>query len=285
MFLRIIGLLFVAAALQGCSAIKYVYGNVQHLGYWYIDGYADFNEDQEPLVKDAIARVHQWHRTQELARIVETLQRAEKLATGEITADQMCGLVGELRASVERLSERAEPEIVAIARELKQPQFTHIEQKQARANTEYRKDWIAISATERFEKRTKQLVERSEMIYGDLDERQRALVRQQVERSSFDVRAADAERRRRQQDTLATLKQLSARQMSAEQARPLVKAYFNRMLDSPDPAHREYQKKLMREFCQGLAASHNVTTAQQRQVAVRRLQNYQTSLRELSGQK
>lgn len=285
MFFRIIGLLLLAAALQGCSAIKYVYGNVQHLGYWYMDGYADFSDEQEPLVKDHIARLHQWHRGNELMRVVETLQRAEKLAPGEVTPEQMCGLVGELRASFERLGDQAGASIVAVARELTPAQYAHMERKYAKNNNEFRKEWLALPVTERHEKRAKQLVERSEMIYGDLDDRQRALVRQQVERSSFDANAADGERRRRQQDTIATLKQLASRQLSAEQARPIVKAYFTRMFDSPDPAYREYQKKVMREFCTGLAMSHNAMSPQQRQVAVRRLANYQTSLRELAGQK
>src|SRR5882724_11445070 len=63
---RIIGLLALATALAGCSAIKLGYNNLDHLAYWWLDSYVDFSGEQGTQVRENLAQLHQWHRTEEL---------------------------------------------------------------------------------------------------------------------------------------------------------------------------------------------------------------------------
>ena len=72
---RIIGLLSVAVALAGCSAIKLGYNSLPQVSSWWLDGYIDFSDEQEPRVRDDLARLHQWHRRQELPKIGALLQK------------------------------------------------------------------------------------------------------------------------------------------------------------------------------------------------------------------
>ena len=47
----IIGLLCLAlAGLSGCSALRLGYNTAPELAYWWIDGYADFDDAQAPQV-------------------------------------------------------------------------------------------------------------------------------------------------------------------------------------------------------------------------------------------
>ena len=78
----------MGAALSGCSAIKLAYNNLPELGYWWLDGYFDFGDDQAQWVREDIARLHAWHRTNELGRYVVLLQRMERMAPGDTTAEQ-----------------------------------------------------------------------------------------------------------------------------------------------------------------------------------------------------
>jgi hypothetical protein len=121
------------------------------------------------------------------------------------------------------------------------------------------------------------------MIYGRLDEPQRLVMRERVEHSIFDAARLLAERRRRQQDALQTVRKLAGQPVSLTQARALIHGLIERAIDPPEPGARKYQDALIQEGCRNLSALHNSTSAEQRQAAARRLQAYQRDLKELAA--
>lgn len=280
---RIIGALLLAMGLCGCSAVKLGYNSAAQAAYWWLDGYVDFSDAQSQRVRDDLARLHQWHRESELPRYADVLDKMERLAPAEVTPAQACALFGELRQRLEVLSEQAEPAVMALATSLAPRQLAHLERQYAKNNAQYQGDWIAISAAQLQDKRLKQLVERTEMIYGRLDEAQQEAIRLQVQKSAFDPARILAERQRRQQDLLATLRKLPGQ--PPPQARALMRGYLERVQHSPNAAYAAYQEGLIQEGCAAFAAAHNSTTPAQREAAARRLRAYQRDLRELAAQR
>lgn len=282
---RIIGVLALAALLGACSAIKLGYNNLDDVAYWWLDGYLDFTETQAPRVREDLARLHVWHRSAELPRLADMLQRMEQLAPGEVTPAQACAFVTEARERLNAAAERAEPAVVTLAMSLEPAQLQHLERKYRKNDADYRKDWLALSPADLKDKRFKQVLDRSEMIYGRLGEEQQAVVRQQLDRSVFDPARILAERERRQQDALQTLRKVTVPGLSLTDARTLMRGYLERAQNSPDAAWRAYQDTLIQEGCRSFAAAHAATTPAQRENAVRRLRAYQRDLRELAAQK
>lgn len=280
---RIIGLLALTAALAACSAIKLGYNNLAEVAYWWLDSYVDFDDEQAVRVREDLVRLHQWHRTQELPRLAQMLHTMEELAPGEITPAQACQYVGQLRERFNVLAERAEPSVITLSIGLSPDQLLHLERKYATNNAKYRKEWIRADAAEVADKRFKLFLERMENLYGGLEERQRGVLRRQLEHSTFDGNRVLAERMRRQQDALRTLRLLSGEAVPFDDARRLVRGYLARVQEPPDPAQRRYQQGLIDEGCRAVAAVHNSTTAAQRQAAVRRLRAWQRDLRELAA--
>ena len=283
---RTAGIILALAAAMGlaaCSAIKLGYGTLPELAYWWLDGYVEFTETQVPVVKQELARLHAWHREQELPRLGELLGQLERLAPGSITAPQACAVVGEVQARMNAMAERAEPAIVGLASTLTPRQLRHLERKYRSNNATYRKEWVDLPAPERQDKRYEQMLERIETIYGSLDEPQRAVLRRELQQSMFEPQRILAERQRRQQDLLQTLRRVAEPGTAPDAARQQLRAYIDRMQHSPDPAYRAWQDALVQEGCRIFAAVHESTTAAQRQQAVRRLRAYQRDLRELSG--
>jgi hypothetical protein len=92
-----------------------------------------------------------------------------------------------------------------------------------------------------------------------------------------------AERQRRQQDLLQTLRRVAEPGTAADQARNLMRAYLERAQHSPDTGYRAWQEALVQESCRIFSAVHESTTPAQRQQAARRLRAYQRDLWELSG--
>ncbi|RYY68668.1 MAG: hypothetical protein EOO24_51775, partial [Comamonadaceae bacterium] len=111
----IIGLLSLAVALGGCSAIKLGYSTSPELAYWWLDGYLDFDDVQRQRVREDLARIQAWHRTQELPKVLQLLQQAEKLAPGDVSAEQACAFEAPLRERFAALRDRVEPALVTTA--------------------------------------------------------------------------------------------------------------------------------------------------------------------------
>ena len=281
---RIIGLLALCAVLSACSAIKLGYNNIGEVAYWWLDGYVDFSDEQAVRVREDLARLHAWHRRQELPQLAALLRTMEELAPGDITPAQACAFVPALRARINALTDRGEPAIVTTALDLAPEQLTHLERKFERINNDYRKDWLRLNEAAIRDKRFDAFVDRSETIYGSLDEPQRRVARAQIEQSIFDPKRFLEERRRRQQDLLQTLRKLATPPQDFGQARSLIRGYLARVQESPDASYRTYEQALIQESCRTFSALHNSTTAAQRDAAVRRLRAYQRDLRELASQ-
>ncbi len=279
-------LLFAVAVLQACSAIKLGYNNATGLGYWWLDGYLDFNEVQSVKLREDLDQLQQWHRSSELPEYADLLQRAQTLmATPSVTAAQACAFVNEAQLQIDDMVARAQPVAVQLALSLSPAQLDTLEKKYAKNNADYRKEWLRVPPDEVRTKRYEKTLDRAEMVYGRLDEAQRSLIRQQVDASSFDPQFSNTERIRRQQDTLQTLRGLNGRQATPEQAAPLLRGLVERFRRSPDPQYRAYQQKQIEEGCQGFATAHNAATPAQREHAVKRLKSYERDLRTLAAQR
>jgi hypothetical protein len=275
--------LVVAVGLAGCSAVRLGYNNLTDIAYWWLDGYVDFSDQQEGFARDALARLHAWHRHEELPKLADLLGRMERMAPGPVTADQACAMLGELQARGFAIADQAEPAILTLVAALDARQLRHLERKYASNNKTFTREWIELTPEELRQKRLEQLVERSEMIYGRLEEPQKAVLREGLANSVFDARKLLAQRQRRQQDLLQTVRKASDPALPGEQVRALIRGYLERAVRPPAPVARKYQEELVQEGCRLFAAVHASTQAGQRQQAVQRLRAYQRDLRELSG--
>ena len=288
---RIISLLAVGSAfalLQACSAVKLGYNNAPDLVYWWLDSYADLGEAQSLKAREDLARLHQWHRTSELPKIAELLQKAGGLAQSATTPEQVCSLFADVRARFDATLARAEPANVALAMGLSAAQVGHIEAKFAKSNVEWREDWINGTPAKREARRLKAMVERSEQFYGSLDDRQVGILRDAIAQSDFNPQVSFTERLRRQQDLLQTLRQTSnlagLAPLSVADATSALRAYLERSVNSPIPAYRAYLDKAIADNCRTVATLHNGASAEQRERAVRRITAYARDARELAAQ-
>lgn len=283
MLARIIGAIALATLLSACSAVQLAYNNLPEISYWWLDGYVDFDDAQTPQVRDELRRLLAWHRREELPKIADLLQEAQALAPADLTPAQACALFDAIRLRLLALAERAEPAGATLALSLSEAQVEHLARKYGKINDEYRRDWLDRSPAQQRERRYDQFLDRSEDFYGRLDAGQRALLRQQVERSAFDPRELDTERRQRQREALALLGRFLAAKQPAAEAQAALHSYVMRIAEPPPGPARDRQHRMRQESCATIAALHNQTSATQREQAARRLQRYEDDLRALAA--
>ena len=295
MLLRFL-LIGTVVLLQACSAIKLAYNNAPEFGFWWLDAYADFNDTQAPEVRSELARLLQWHRAEELPKIARLLQKTQRLAAADVTPAAVCDLFTETRERFNAVTSKAEAATVSLALSLAPAQIVHLEGKLAKNNKEWRNDWLQLSGKDLFEKRLKANVERAQEFYGTLEERQITALRSALEASGYDAQVSYAERLRRQQDLVQTLRQstgaglgsgsnVAVGSRSPADGLTALRNYLERANKSPNPAYRVYSDKLITESCANFAALHNSTTPEQRERAVRRLAAYERDARDLYSQR
>ncbi len=284
---RIIGALSLALALSfglaGCSTLKLGYAGLPEISYWWLDSQLDFSETQTLRVREDLARLQQWHRREELLRYAALLEAMERLAPGDFTPAQACALAEDGRQRLTALAAQVEPAVVAVALTLTPAQLEHLARHQARANRDWRKEWLQPAPAERLDQRIKLTAERLERVYGRLEPPQREVLRQHLARSVFDPQRAYAERERRQTDLRATLRRLQSPEMPVDEARGLWRGFVGRALASPDAAGQRHAQALLQENCALVAAVHAIASPAQREAAAARLRGWQRDLTELAA--
>ncbi|MDM0111456.1 DUF6279 family lipoprotein [Variovorax sp. J22R133] len=271
-------------ALAGCSAVKIAYNNLPDISYWWLDSYVDFDSVQTPRVREQLTLLLERHRKTELPKLLVLVEKAERMAPGDITAAQVCDFSEDVRKSLLATALDAAEPGAHVAMSLSEAQLQHLQEKYAKKNAEYADDWLDKSVEKQRQKRYDSFLDRSEDFYGTLDGTQRKMLRQQIDRSIFDPRRMDAERRRRQQDALALLRGFSGNGSArVSEVQAAFVAYVKRISDPPPGPWRDYQQALLHEGCTNIAQMHNATRPEQREQAVRRIQAYAQDLRDLAA--
>ena len=280
----IIGLLCLAlVGLGGCSAVRLGYNQAPELVYWWLDGYVDFDDAQSPRVRDALAQWFAWHRRTQLPDYTALLARAQVEVLADTTPERACGWWNDLRTRMDTAFEHAAPLAADLVVTLSPEQLKHVERRYAKANDEFRDEYLAGDASERLAKSVKRAVERAETIYGRLDEAQRERVAKVVAESPFDPALWLSERRRRQQDALATLRGLAGDAAARERTPAALRAWYGRIERSPRVAYRRYSEQLTQYNCVFSASLHNSTSSAQREAAAAKLKGWEGDLRALAA--
>lgn len=282
----------LGALLVACSTAQLAYHQAPRLLQWWIDGQVDLSDAQADTVRQDIDALFAWHRQHELPLYVSRLAQWQGLAGRNLTAAQVCGEFDALRSAGERIAERGAEALARLALKLSPAQIAHLQREQQKSNERFAEDFLEGSAEERLETRLDQAVDRYETLYGRLNDGQRAQVLAGLRQSPFDARRSQAERLRRQADLVQTVRQIQAlpRNDGGNGSAPAaaveaVRGWFQRSLQSPDPAYASLSQQMLQHGCEQFAALHNSTTPAQRAHALQLIQDYGADFRALAAPK
>ena len=270
-------------ALSGCSALRLGYANGPQLAWWWIDGYFDFNREQTLQVKQTLDNWFEWHRGSQLPGYVALLNSARQQMLEATTPAVVCRWQDRVREQVEPALARATADFAEIVPSLGEAQFKHLEQKYAKLSDEMRADFMQADTAERQRESMKRAVERSERVYGNLDDAQLRVIAAGVAASPFNAELWLAERQRRQRDTLQVLRRLVAERSERDQRIAALRSLVQRTERSPNLEYRAYQLKLADYNCALAAQIHNAATPVQRQKARDNLKGWADDLKAVTA--
>lgn len=271
--------------LAACSALRFVYNQGPQWAYWWLDNYADFHDEQEPRVEEALQQWFAWHRRTQLADYAGLLERARAEVQLNATPAQVCAWWEVALKRRDEAVEAAIPAITALAPMLKPDQMARIEKQLAKTNQELREEYLQDDLQDRQEAAVKRTIERIETLYGRLDKPQREYVARMVEKSPWKPERWIAEREQSSRDTLATLRALARPDLPADQVPAQVRAWMARTLKTTprDDATQRYEDEVKDYNCRFIAEMHNLTDARQRKHAAEKIQGWRQDLMSLAG--
>ena len=186
-----------------------------------------------------------------------------------------------MREKLDPTLERALGQAADILPSLGEAQFKHLEGRYAKGLAEMRDDYLQPDPADRRAESVKRALERAERLYGRLGDAQKRVLAEGVDASPFNPELWLAERRRRQRDTLQTLRRLVADKADRDQRLAALRTLAARMERSPHAEYRAYQIKLGDYNCAIAAQLHNATTPAQRRAARETLKGWEDDLRSL----
>jgi hypothetical protein len=277
-------LLVALALLAGCSAMRLAYNQAPSLAYWWLNGYADFNDEQKPRVRHAVAEWFKWHRATQLAGYAVLLERAQVEVEAPVTAAQLCGWHAEVLQRVAMAADHAVPALADVALSFTPQQLEHMEHKYAKVNDKFSEEFVDVSVARRVKASLKRTVERAETLYGSLDDEQQGLLAKGIAASPYSAEAVLAERKARQQETLQFLRRVTLEPLPAEQVQAGLRSLVEHVQRSPRPAYHLLQQRVAQHNCALAAQLHNTTTPEQRRTAARKLKDWEEDFRTLAAQ-
>ena len=277
----------LAILISGCGALRFTYGQAPDLVYWWLDGYADFDERQAEQVRADVSGFFDWHRATQLPDYAQLLTRAraQVLAPEPITPEQVCRWYDDLVLRAAPLVERALPAAAAAVMSLTPQQLQHVQRKYDKVNANFRDDYLQPDPRERLKKAVDRVVDRTESLYGRLDAAQKERIARLVAASPFDPQAWLAERQARQRDVLAAVRTLQSERAPPDRVQAALRVLMAHMQRSPREAYRQYSERLRGYNCMVAAEVHNAMNPAQRQTAADRLKGWADDVRAMSSRR
>lgn len=272
------------ALLLGCSTVRLAYNQAHEAAWWWLTDYVEFSDSQRPLMRQALVQVHAWHRRTQMPAYADLLGRWQPALVGELTTAQACALVDDAMLRVNELSglvDALDPAALQVWASLSPAQLADMERRMAKANREFREEYLEPSPQERAAERLKRTLSRAETFYGRLDAGQRRALEAALARAPWDAAASYERRLRRQQEMMQGLRAMQGAPL--EQLRPALRQMLQRGLEPADPAERSAMLAARRQSCQLLAEVHQITTPAQRAKAVETLRRYAADVQVLAA--
>ncbi|MCH9675136.1 MAG: hypothetical protein K0U93_27075 [Gammaproteobacteria bacterium] len=204
--------LVTSLCLSGCSAIRLAYDRLDWLAMNYIEDYFELEAQQRGQLAESFEARLNAHRTEELDRIITVLDRAEELAKGDASLEEIHALVDETRAIFVDTMRRTIPYLAPTLASVENYQITHLENGFSKMNEEFVERYTPDDVSARKAARLERFENRFEFWAGDPNEEQRALMKKAIDAAPDIYTLWFADRKRQQRELIEAVRIKSSQQ-------------------------------------------------------------------------
>lgn len=268
-------LLLVLVLLSSCSALRLGYRNGETVVYWWLNGYVDFETEQQPWVRRHIDDLFAWHRKTQLKDYARLLAGVQQQIQHTVTPSDVAATHDAVEKRSLLVIEQAIPALADLALALQPHQIAHLAKKFASNNDNYRKEYLRGDVDKRQLIRFKKMMKQAEYWFGDFSEEQVAELRAASDARPLNYDLGLEMRIKRQQELIALLQRIQAQQPSREVTMDMLRDFVQASMQQFGvEQHRAFVQD-SRESAQRLVATTiNLATPKQKERAAGRLQQW-----------
>jgi hypothetical protein len=167
------GLLFLGA----CSSTSFVYNRLDFLLPWYVDDYAELNQEQEIYLDELLAPFLAWHRSKELPDYVKILEGIQDSLNQPLTPVAVAAIFNEFEAAWSRLEGESLEWLLELGARLSDEQIAGFLQVLWLQQDEYEEEYLQRSDAEFYQDSYENLRDSAGDYLGTLSDEQRELLR------------------------------------------------------------------------------------------------------------
>jgi len=264
-------LMLALAAIAGCSLLRFGYGQLDHYAAWRADAYFDLDAEQRHDFAKRFARLHEWHRYNQLPDYAAFLRAAAEREQRGLTPDDVLWLIEGVKQRYRVAVAHAAPDMAALLMTVTPAQLEHLRHRWDQDNRRFARDYrLDGSATEQRQARVRRVLDRLNDWTGPLtSEQEQKIAALAGEATSFH-RLRHEDRMRRQREFLDLMAQRGHRASFAERLGRWLLAWE----EGRDPEFARQAREWERRQAELYAAAGRMLTPQQRAHVQRRIKNY-----------
>jgi hypothetical protein len=169
--------LVISISASGCT-VKLAYNFLDWGLYWELKDYVKFNQDQRLLVKDEISQLIEWHRSNELPKYADQLEKLSIGLESGMTVEQLEETYDNLRDSWRRIVIKTLPAAIDIISNLNDQQINDFFEMLIEKEGDDAKDIERGTNARTVKEREAYVSEKLADAIGQLNEEQKALIAQ-----------------------------------------------------------------------------------------------------------
>jgi hypothetical protein len=273
---RLLFLVALLALLTACSTIRFTYNHGDTLLYWWLNAYLDLDSDQSDWVKKDIDNLFQWHRSTQLRDYAGLLNKMQRqLGDGNVTQEELLSDYRDIKTRTELLAFKALPQLADLAISVKPDQIAQMEQKFAKNNDKFRKEFMSGSVDDQKKARFKKAMDQLELWFGSFSRDQEAQLRRASDARPLDNDVFLQERVLRQKKIVALLRRVHDQKLNKEQSMSAIHDLLRDMFDRMEaPDRKAFYDAYVNNTANFILTAIKLTTPQQKQHAQQRMQGW-----------
>ena len=280
--------LALVAALAGCASfVRVAYNNGDFALRMVANEYLDLQGTQTEVFKVRFARLHEWHRVEELPRYADALDSAAARVRRGATRDDVAWAVATIRERYRVLAAQAVDEAIPVLVTLTPANLDALKKKFEASNAKFYEEHLAGDAAARRSSRQAledafelPVVARFEEWLGSVSDSQRRLIENYVRTQHANQALRLTDRKARQQELLDLLGREHDPSALRGRLRTFFVDYDARRSAEFARASREWEERVITLITEVLDAASQA----QREYAAARLTRYAEDFRVLAGE-
>lgn len=273
---RLLFLVALMASLAACSTIRFTYNHGDTLLYWWLNAYIDLDNDQSDWVKKDIDNLFQWHRTTQLRDYAGLLSKMQRqMGDGNVTQEELLSDYRDIKARTELLAFKALPQLADLAMSIKPDQIGQMEQKFAKNNDKFRREFMSGSVEDQHKARFKKAMDQFSLWFGSFSREQEAQLRKASDARPLDNEIWLQERMLRQKKIVALLRRVHDQKLNKEQTMSAVHDTLREFFDRMDaPERKAFFDAYVDNTSKFILTAIKLTTPEQKAHAQKRMQGW-----------